>query len=367
MITLFGNKHRDLYHLIRDNIRGGLSMVFHRYHHKEETLIKRQYGENAKVCKSIHGFDVSSMYLSNLMRELPTGAFVRRRRENGFWIEHSRSYGIKATQWIEWMGSKLNLKFQHMFNSDEKRVGGKNLPVDGYAETDDGRRVVLQYLGCYFHSHMCQFCTRQKHSTDLENTQNQLKTYQNLQYLTDLGYEVHYVWECQFDLIKVVNKKVSEFVNKLNFLVDTRPQISEQTIIREVQTGALFGMVEVDIETPPEYYHHFAEFQPVIKRASVSKEDIGSVMKRFADENGLLKKPSETLLCSYHGNKILLATPLLRWYLGKGLKVTKVYQVIQYKPMKCFEKFGQEVMKARREGDADPSKQIISASSKLMG
>ena len=47
--------------------------------------------------------------------------------------------------------------------------------------------------------------------------------------------------------------------------------------------------------------------------------------------------------------------------------MTQVHQVSQYKPMRCFTKFGQEVMAARREGDQDPTKRIISDSCKLMG
>ena len=65
--------------------------------------------------------------------------------------------------------------------------------------------------------------------------------------------------------------------------------------------------------------------------------------------------------------KILLATPLLRWYLEHGLQVTRIYQVVEFTPNACFKDFKQEVSEARREGDADESKNIIADTMKLIG
>ena len=49
------------------------------------------------------------------------------------------------------------------------------------------------------------------------------------------------------------------------------------------------------------------------------------------------------------GDKVLLATPLLKWYLEHGLEVTKVHQVIEFTPKPCFKTFGDAVSDARRE------------------
>jgi hypothetical protein len=143
--------------------------------------------------------------------------------------------------------------------------------------------------------------------------------------------------------------------------------LTEQQIITEVQTEQIFGLVECDIQTPHHLREIYAEFQPVIKHAYISREEIGEHMKEFAEKNNLLKKPQKTLLCSYYAEKILLATPLLKWYLDHGLEVTHIYQVIQYKPKRCFTRFGNEVMEARRAGDQDKTKKILSDTSKLIG
>jgi len=62
------------------------------------------------------------------------------------------------------------------------------------------------------------------------------------------------------------------------------------------------------------------------------------------------------LIGSYFGEKILLITPLFKWYLDHDLKVTKVYKFIEYYPLKCFEQFGLNVSEARHTGDSDPQR-----------
>jgi len=62
------------------------------------------------------------------------------------------------------------------------------------------------------------------------------------------------------------------------------------------------------------------------------------------------------LIGSYFGKEILLITPLVKWYLDHGLKVTRVYEFKEYYPSKCFEKFGLNVSEARRVGDSGPQR-----------
>ena len=58
---------------------------------------------------------------------------------------------------------------------------------------------------------------------------------------------------------------------------------------------------------------------------------------------------------------------VLRWYLAHGLVVDRVYQIIEYEPNPCFQRFGESVSTARRAGDEDPDKAIIADTMKLLG
>ena len=67
------------------------------------------------------------------------------------------------------------------------------------------------------------------------------------------------------------------------------------------------------------------------------------------------------------GEKILLYTPLLKWYLEHGLIVTKFYEAIEYNKNVCFKELGETIADARRAGDADKSMEIIAETMKLIG
>ena len=143
--------------------------------------------------------------------------------------------------------------------------------------------------------------------------------------------------------------------------------MTQQQIIAAVVDGTLFGMIECDIRVPSELRAHFAEMQPIFKNATVTRDDIGPFMRAYAEENDIMSTPRRMLVGSYHGKNILLATPLLQWYIAHGLVVDRVYQIVEYERKPCFRQFGESVSAARRDGDADPDKAIIADTMKLLG
>ena len=74
------------------------------------------------------------------------------------------------------------------------------------------------------------------------------------------------------------------------------------------------------------------------------------------------------LISSYHADRILLISPLLKYYLNLGLEVTKVHFVVEFPDHKpCFQEFANRVSDARRQGDKDPNSDIIANTFKLVG
>ena len=134
-----------------------------------------------------------------------------------------------------------------------------------------------------------------------------------------------------------------------------------------IKSDKLFGLVKCDVEVPFGLKNHFSEMQPIFKNTSISKEDIGPFMKTYADEHKSLNQPRRSLVGSYSGKQMLFATPLLKWYLDHGLKVSNITLIIEYEPSPCFREFGENVSEARREGDQDPDKTIIAEIMKLLG
>ena len=142
--------------------------------------------------------------------------------------------------------------------------------------------------------------------------------------------------------------------------------MSAERILSEVRNECLFGCVEVDIRVPEHLKDKFGEMCPIFKNTEISRDDIGDFMKTYAEEHNIMAQPRRSLIGSLKGEKILLATPLLKWYLEHGLEVTKVHQVVEFTPEPCFQPFGDAVSDARRAGDVDPSKAIIADTMKLV-
>ena len=352
--TVFNWTNRDLHKLVKDNIVGGPAIIFHRYHEKDVTKIRG----GSELCRKIVGYDANALYLWAIMQDMPTGWYTRRREENKFRPQQAQPYGQMAAQWLTSVSFTTGHTIRHQSNGREKRVG--KLPVDGWcAET----RTAYQFHGCYFHG--CTNCYEPQETNAL-NGKTMAKLLEDTKKKTAyLRRHVHVVemWECEW-------KEIRKEPDVKSFLAPTRRQkwkMTQQQIITAVVDGTLFGMVECDVRVPEHLQDHFAEMQPIFKNATVTRDDIGPFMRQYAEEHDIMSTPRRMLVGSYHGEKLLLATPLLRWYLAHGLIVDRVYQVVEYEPNPCFQRFGESVSAARRAGDSDPEKAIIADTMKLLG
>ena len=106
--------------------------MFHRYHERNKTVIRGA----TKLCKKLLGFDANALYLCALMHNMPTEAFVRRKAEEDFRPVQSQKYGVKATEWLESEARRIGVRIIHKFNGKEKRIGSRNIPVDGFFTRD---------------------------------------------------------------------------------------------------------------------------------------------------------------------------------------------------------------------------------------
>ena len=173
------------------------------------------------------------------------------------------------------------------------------------------------------------------------------------------------MWECEWKG-KRIESDTKRFIDA-EFPRRSTRRMTQHQILAAVVDGTLFGMVECDVCVPRELQDHFAKMQPIFKNTTVTRNDIGPFMRDYAEEQDIMSAPRRMLVGSYRGDKILLSTPLLQWYLMHGLIVDHVYQVIEYEPKPCFRQFGESVSTARRAGDADPDKAIIADTMKLLG
>ena len=139
-------------------------------------------------------------------------------------------------------------------------------------------------------------------------------------------------------------------------------------IIQNVLNDKLFGFFEVDIEVPEQKRKLFSEFCPLFVISEVSEEQIPQHMKDYKINTGRkMIKNNKKLLGVMKTEKILLYSPLLKWYLNHGLQVTKIHRYISYISGRPFKWFPEEVSSARREADNDKNKKQLGDTAKLKG
>ena len=134
-----------------------------------------------------------------------------------------------------------------------------------------------------------------------------------------------------------------------------------------MKTGELFGILCVDFETPEHLKEMFSEMCPIFQNVDIRLDDAGPYMKQYGEEHGFMKQTQRSLISSYFGRALLLITPLLQYYLRLGLKVTRIYEVVQFERKPYFKGFVDKVIQARREANLDPKKKVIAESMKTLG
>ena len=153
-------------------------------------------------------------------------------------------------------------------------------------------------------------------------------------------------------------------------------------LIQNVLNDKLFGFFQVDIEVPErqrsrgeaqsgeaeQLREHFSEFSPLFVISEVPEDQIPQHMKDYKINTGrkMIKK-NKKFLGVMKAEKILLYSPLLKWYLNHGLQVTKIHRYISYTSSRPFKWFPEEVSSARRAADNDKNKKQLGDTAKLKG
>ena len=210
-----------------------------------------------------------------------------------------------------------------------------------------------------------------------------VQKYKKTQEITKYLKREHHViemWECEFRDYCRQHPQIYTFIDAMRpgFFQNHKGKITEDKILEGVVKGNLFGMVEVDIEVPQEWPHYFShptmspydyfqEMSPLFCTTDIPFDVIGEHMQAHIWEYHLSDSPRRLLVGGMKARQILLATPLLQWYLNHGMVVTKIYQVVEFQQQRCFLDFVKEVSDARRLGDVDSDTAIIADTMKVIG
>jgi len=140
-----------------------------------------------------------------------------------------------------------------------------------------------------------------------------------------------------------------------------------EVLIGRLKAGSWSGFAKVDIEILEHLWPKFEEMCPFFYSKRVPAEAVPKHMEEYLARTGRQRGDGRKLLRALSAQRILLYAPLLLWYVNHGAAVMRVSRTIDYKPGKIFPWFVEQVTEARRTGDVDSSKALLTDVFKLLG
>ena len=194
-------------------------------------------------------------------------------------------------------------------------------------------KTCYEYNGCYWHGDAppCPLNRPKTRKQERTSITRRDRTINRESTITKLGYRVITMKECVWQDMKRNDEDVKHFIkhvfNKRYVCNDTISNTDE--ILNLVRTDKLFGMVECDISIPQNSLYCFGEMAPIFRTTQVNIDEIGTHMKQFLREHDISTTSKKTLVGGLSAKKMLLSTPLLRWYIQQRMVITNISLIIE--------------------------------------
>ena len=224
--------------------------------------------------------------------------------------------------------------------------------------------TVFEAMGCLYRFCLCQELRPSLTEEDIQcgSKKGQLDALRR-HYIQKKGFRVIEMWECEWWRLYQSTNTVKQLIRE-HF--PYRRSLAAEQLLEEIKKGKLFGYVQCDIEVRENLRVIFANFPPIFKNTLLSKNDIGDLLKNYAEEERLLSQPRKMLISSSTLQNGTLITPLLLFSLQLGFVCTKIHRFVEYTPNKCFNSFVQSAVDARRQSDENPNSSVVAETMKLL-
>ena len=128
----------------------------------------------------------------------------------------------------------------------------------------------------------------------------------------------------------------------------TRSSVSESEILDSIRSGSFYGIVRVDLSTPPEIIKKYEKmnFPLIFNTLDITEDLLSPEMLELAKErNTDFPKPAKTLTWNSQG--FIACTPLLRFYMEIGMEVSNLQWALQYEAASPFADFVNSLVEVR--------------------
>ena len=359
---LFTERERDLQTLFRSSITAGASIIYQRYAEKDKTTVHPHGGEKTQA---ISVWDANALYLYCCSGQFPSQQFIRRRADTRFKPETNVNF-YKMQVWLEHMADTMGVDIMTKYSLGEEVAFGP-YRVDGLAVLASGELISFEFNGCYYHFHDSPTCKLAWNSPFKDTAP--VRDAKRLSFIEQRVSRVITCWECQFDQLCIEFPHLKVRLNALKppFYRRHHGATTEAELLSALTAGTFYGFLLVDIEVPQKDRWMWEISPPLYANVDISFNDVGKHMQDHLLQSNIKFKTRRMLVSGMAAEQLLLSSELAKWYVERGLIITKIHQVIEFTPTTPFEGMVKEVTRLRREADVDPNKTIMASVAKLIG
>ena len=343
----------------RKDFDGGLSFVFTRKAIVDETFIRK----STNICKSIDRVNASQLNRYSMCEPMPTGLYTLwdiDSQTSTFKPRKNKTRSFENMVMSFFQHTRPDSKLESSYTTGRQKKNDR-FSADGFCSHYN---TAFEAMGCFYHFCPCQELRSSLTEEDIKRGSRKRELDElRRSYIQEKRFTVKELWECEWWRLYKTTSKVKLHIRE-NF--PYRRSLTEQQLLEGIKKGSLFGYVQCDIEVPEELRVKFAKLPPIFKKTLVSKNDIGDLMKTYAEEDWIMSQPRKMLISSFTLQNGTLITPLLLFYLQLGLVVTKTHRFVEYTPKKCFNKLVQSAVDARKKSDENPNSSVVAETMKLL-
>ena len=368
----FSLSEREINELINENNFGGATIILG-VRHQEINVDEPDRVYPAKVYTTPNGMkiiiiqslDFNNLYGHGIRMRLPVGKGKHYVRKGQLFewspVKSSDNYSLDCIDWLNWKQSEF-LKsdgtrhvIAHALNKGEVVIYddgqidefgilvSKKYKPDGFV-TVDGVDHFFEFDGC--HVHKCPHnCLLYRKTLSDQNRITPREVDQRNQFYRSRG-KLHTITSCEWYKMRR-NLKYKNYTSCF-FRSKT---ITEKAILEKIKSDEFFGVIVVDIESPPEVVKRFSEvgFGTVFRHMEVTESMIHPT---YLTELKASKRPfplDKVLTLAFHGKQLLITTEFAKFYMSLGIKLTNITEALEYECGKPLENFVNSITEQRKE------------------
>ena len=166
--------------------------------------------------------------------------------------------------------------------------------VDGFLSHCN---IVLEAMGCFYHFCPCQELRPSLSEEDIQcDSKKRGLDALRRDYIQEKSFTVNEMWECVWWRLYKTTTKVKPHIREI---FPYRRSLTEHQLQEGINKRNLFGYVHRDIEVPENLKTNFVNFPPIFMNTLVSKNDIGDLIKTYAEEERVMPQPRKMLISSF--------------------------------------------------------------------